>query len=224
MDSKNFALTLSLVFLAVASEGEALMPVKPPVQTPSSAEVPANDSNASYITILYATLLERAPDSKGYQTWLKALNGGMSRTQITLDFLTCPEYAARHASDPNEVFVTVLYATLLGRAPDASGLQSWLNLLNQGMSRNQVAKAFVNGAEFIAKHPGTQAGTCISNGSCSAPLKCGAKLGSSNITTGRDNCGAACHKTGYLDCKTMDTTNYACIKTICTDLTPLQLL
>ncbi|HEV3443051.1 MAG TPA: DUF4214 domain-containing protein [Gemmataceae bacterium] len=50
---------------------------------------------------------------------------------------------------PNQLFVTQLYADLLHRAPDASGLATWTSDLDQGMSRTQVAQGIEANAEFM---------------------------------------------------------------------------
>jgi glucose/arabinose dehydrogenase len=48
----------------------------------------------------------------------------------------------------NERFVTQLYVNLLGRQPDSSGLTSWTAVLNEGMSRTDVALAIEQSQEW----------------------------------------------------------------------------
>jgi hypothetical protein len=48
---------------------------------------------------------------------------------------------------PNQLFVTQVYADLLHRAPDATGLAAWTADLNQGMSRTQVVQNIEANAE-----------------------------------------------------------------------------
>src|SRR5262249_36091180 len=48
---------------------------------------------------------------------------------------------------PDERFVGQLYLDLLSRQPDAGGLANWVALLNQGMSRAQVARAIEQSLE-----------------------------------------------------------------------------
>jgi len=49
---------------------------------------------------------------------------------------------------PNQNFVNLVYLNLLNRPPDASGLAGWTGLLNQGVSRNQVAADVQNSNEY----------------------------------------------------------------------------
>lgn len=46
----------------------------------------ANPSNEAFVTQLYANVLHRAPDAGGYAVQLGALNGGMSRAQLLVNF------------------------------------------------------------------------------------------------------------------------------------------
>src|SRR5207237_2337319 len=47
----------------------------------------------------------------------------------------------------NTGWLTGLYQDLLGRAPDSSGLTSWLQVLQRGTARNAVAAAIANSPE-----------------------------------------------------------------------------
>jgi hypothetical protein len=51
---------------------------------------------------------------------------------------------------PNELFVTHLYADLLHRAPESTGLANWTAALGQGMTRTQVAQAIEASAECMS--------------------------------------------------------------------------
>jgi len=64
-----------------------------------------------------------------------------------------PEYGALSSVD----FVTLLYQNVLDRAPDPTGLNSWLNLMSPGNSsftqftRAMVVVGFAKSPENIAK-------------------------------------------------------------------------
>ena len=49
----------------------------------------------------------------------------------------------------------MLYKAAFNRTPDASGLGYWINRMDTGMSYNDVAKNFVNSAEFKAAFGGS---------------------------------------------------------------------
>jgi hypothetical protein len=59
----------------------------------------------------------------------------------------CPGYA----NISNTQFINLLYQNVLDRAPDASGLAGWLNLMASGTSREVVLVGFAESAENIAK-------------------------------------------------------------------------
>ena len=77
------------------------------------------------VTDFYLTLLGRAPDQGGLTAWVAELNGGVREEQVAFDFLNSPEFLGK--GDKN--FVDSMYESLLGRAFDAAGEQSWLNVL-----------------------------------------------------------------------------------------------
>jgi hypothetical protein len=56
-------------------------------------------------------------------------------------------------------FITAVYQKYLGRAPDASGLAYWLNLMqNQGFSDEHLEAGFIGSTEYINDHGGAGAG------------------------------------------------------------------
>jgi hypothetical protein len=59
--------------------------------------------------------------------------------------------AVSAAATPQEQ-ITQLYLTLLGRQPDAAGLQWWIRCMNNGMTIDQVAAYIKASAEYIALH------------------------------------------------------------------------
>jgi hypothetical protein len=65
---------------------------------------------------------------------------------VARGFTYSPEYANN--------LVTAAYHKLLGRAPDAQGLASWVNELQQGMSDEQMEAAFVSSPEYLQQHGG----------------------------------------------------------------------
>lgn len=54
------------------------------------------------------------------------------------------------AKDETEAAVTTLYETTFGRAADAYGLEFWFDMARAGVSLNDIAKAFVNSAEYTS--------------------------------------------------------------------------
>jgi hypothetical protein len=51
-------------------------------------------NNADFVTRLYENSLHRGPDQAGLQSWVNALNGGVSRAQVVLGFSDSAEHIA----------------------------------------------------------------------------------------------------------------------------------
>jgi len=92
---------------------------------------------------LYVALFGRAPDSVGFAFWTQALADGASLASITRAFMTTPEARAIYSeSQTSTQFVTAYYASVMGRAPDASGLAFWTAVLDAaGGAGSDAARA-----------------------------------------------------------------------------------
>ncbi len=94
---------------------------------------------------LYATYLHRAADAAGRSFWTGALLGGSSETQVATGLLTSAEYLQTHAG--TDGYLTGVYADVLGRAPDATGLNFWRGAAQNGVPLAQIADAFLGSLE-----------------------------------------------------------------------------
>ncbi|UCF93884.1 MAG: DUF4214 domain-containing protein, partial [Desulfobacterales bacterium] len=61
-------------------------------------------------------------------------------------FFNSAEYLSQ--AQPDSAYVTDLYATFLGRAPEPAGAAFWTDLLSQGLGRNLLLNFFVFSEEF----------------------------------------------------------------------------
>jgi hypothetical protein len=89
------------------------------------------DGNAmEALTELYIAYFNRAPDAVGLYFWGNQLADGMSLREIAGYFFDQPETRDLYGdvADLSD-FVTAVYQNVLGRSPDASGLNFWLDLL-----------------------------------------------------------------------------------------------
>jgi uncharacterized repeat protein (TIGR01451 family) len=123
---------------------------------------PGDGTAQTFVHNLYRELLGREPDSAGQTYWvsyLTAHNNSTGRDAVITGFLNSPEYAIH--------YITTLYVTLLGRAPDAPGLQFWTQKMGQPGTAGQhggsadekyVVAAFVGSDEFYAHAGGTTQG------------------------------------------------------------------
>ncbi len=105
------------------------------------------DQNAGDIARLYHGLLGRDPDRGGLQGWQQSMAHGQSIGSVAQQFLDSTEYKANHAGQTDAQFVTGLYQSALGHAPDASGLQNGLATLNHGVSRSTFALGIAESQE-----------------------------------------------------------------------------
>ena len=102
----------------------------------------------------YCLVLGRWPDGYGLRTWLAEMRAGLALKNVLLRLLQSDEFAGRYqiAAMTNADFVTLLYRLLLGRDPDAAGLESYVSKLATGaLSRTQVCEDVLNSDEFHAK-------------------------------------------------------------------------
>jgi hypothetical protein len=105
---------------------------------------------APVVRLYFATFL-RVPDYEGlaFNAGL-VKNGTITLTQLADFFTASPEFAATYGSLNNTQFVTLLYNNVLGRAPDAAGLNGWVSLLTSGYTRGQVLLGFSDSVEYQA--------------------------------------------------------------------------
>lgn len=125
---------------------------------------------SDFVQILYKVFFNREADPAGLETWVTALENGMSKTEVISGFINSTEWAntcLRFGIKPGgygkpsiEVkpkenvyaFVTRLYENCLGRTPDSEGLESWaIELANMRVSGIQAADGFFHSDEFMSK-------------------------------------------------------------------------
>lgn len=101
----------------------------------------------AFVTRLYSTCLGRTPDAGGLTHWHDLLFERTSTgAQVARGFVFSKEYLAKNTSD--EAYVTMLYRTFLNREPDAGGKAHWLELLDNGVSREYVFRGFAQSVEY----------------------------------------------------------------------------
>jgi len=100
-------------------------------------------TNTSFVTALYQSFLNRAPDPNGLNDWVNLLVAHTDTTaQVATGFLN---------SDENRTdIITGFYTTYLHRAPDPGGLSAWKGLLANGITQPQIITFFVTTPEYLA--------------------------------------------------------------------------
>ena len=104
-------------------------------------DVERKDTNADFVKALYTDLLGKTGDSEGQTFWTNALNSGLSREEVKLQFINAAKANNENLSAfyaENELFVNNVYGNLLGRGADSDGLKFWADALNNGASKASV--------------------------------------------------------------------------------------
>jgi hypothetical protein len=96
---------------------------------------------------LYQAAFNRTPDLGGVGFWLKELDSGLTLLKMAQFFLDSPESVRNYGTLDNTAFVTLMYANVLHRAPDADGLKFYLDGFNNGNTRAQVLQGFSESPE-----------------------------------------------------------------------------
>jgi uncharacterized repeat protein (TIGR02543 family) len=132
-----------------------------------------NTTDRQFITNLYLTFFQRAPDEAGYAFWLDQLAKGMTRRNAMMGFLYSPEFTAfmeevlgggspggpdcmrdvpplyLSCSQTSERAVQKAYIAYYGRPADPSGLENWCSQIDdEGGRLDTMMDAFGNSQEF----------------------------------------------------------------------------
>lgn len=102
---------------------------------------------------VYKAAFNRDPmqgDTAGLGFWISRIDAGMDMVEVGARFIDSAEFRTLYGSNPsNADFLTRVYQNVLGRTPDASGYQWWLNELNTNPSKTpaKVLADFAESAE-----------------------------------------------------------------------------
>lgn len=117
--------------------------------THNSAYAPSSmaiENTAGFLTGLYASAFHRAPDSSGFEYWMKILQNGASRAQIAESIFTSSEYRSHFKTSAD--YVDALYRDLLGRNPDAYA-SAHVKAIDTGTSQATIINAILNSNEYV---------------------------------------------------------------------------
>ncbi len=103
-------------------------------------------SNAQFVTLVYNNVLGRAPDAGGLAYWTSQLDtGARDRGSVMLGFSESPEYGAAMAS---EVYVTLIFNSMLRRAPATAGHSYWTAYLDAGNPGRALIDSLLASTEY----------------------------------------------------------------------------
>lgn len=117
------------------------------------------DESAGDLYRLYYTTLGRAPDELGFGSWLYEMdNDGWTLENVTARLLHSEEFISNHGSllsfwqnQDRAGLLEILYEQSFGRAPDAAGLEYWMEKTTQD-NFGEVAIAFATSTESKLLH------------------------------------------------------------------------
>jgi hypothetical protein len=101
---------------------------------------------------LYQAAYARTPDNAGFRFWATIGDtNNLSAISLADSFLSAPEFTQKYGANPsNTAYVTALYTNVLGRTPDAGGLNFWIGVANSGTPKDQLLVSFATSAENAA--------------------------------------------------------------------------
>jgi hypothetical protein len=106
---------------------------------------------------VYKAAFNRDPmagDTKGLGYWIAQIDKGMDLIEVSARFVDSNEFRTLYGTNPtNEQFLTKLYQNVLGRQPEASGYNWWLNELNTNPEKTK-AKVLADFAESSENQTG----------------------------------------------------------------------
>lgn len=105
------------------------------------------DENTADAARLYYGVLGRAPDAAGLASHAKDLAAGQSIRDGAAGFLNSSEFKTKYGALDAAHFVETLYQNALGRPSDTAGLQHYLDDLQHGSSRADVASGIAESGE-----------------------------------------------------------------------------
>jgi subtilisin family serine protease len=102
------------------------------------------------VTRFYMEILGRAADPAEVTAWVDYVVATGDLEGVAVGFITSPEFEARPLTF--RAFVTILYRALLGREPDAGGLDSWEGVIRRDLV-GVIETGFAPAPEFLSKLP-----------------------------------------------------------------------
>jgi GH24 family phage-related lysozyme (muramidase) len=167
------------------SEGGAVLPSMARQGFDDGGTADTGDGNPYYQTLqsLYQSELNRQADPAGLAYWEQQMAGGMTPRQVQLAMDQSSEYQnllksqkANTSGSPSTTGTTGttsgstapadytktisdLYKSEFGRTPDASGLQYYQNLMQQGWTADQVKSQLDASSEYKTAHPSSTSTT-----------------------------------------------------------------
>jgi hypothetical protein len=98
---------------------------------------------------LFRAYFDRLPDRSGLDYWTGRYRAGTSISAISASFAGSNEFKTTYGSLTNRAFVTLIYADVLKRDVDQSGVDYWTKQIDtKAKTRGQVMVGFSESTEY----------------------------------------------------------------------------
>jgi len=113
-----------------------------------SDKILAFDDGAAQAYRIYQAAFARTPDVAGLSYWVKSIDNGLTMRDVAYGFVQSAEFAATYGVSPTNIsLVEKLYLNILGRPAEKAGIDYWVGLLEQGISRLDVVASISESQE-----------------------------------------------------------------------------
>ncbi len=96
---------------------------------------------------LYQAAFSRTPDLSGLGYQMKALDDGLTLSQVAANFIASPEFQRTYGNVDDAQFITLLYHNVLHRDPDSGGMEFHRHELTVGETRADLLNHFSESLE-----------------------------------------------------------------------------
>ena len=109
----------------------------------------STDPVEDFVKRFYKQILGREADPAGLEAWTNNLKSGKEAgAAVGAGFIESDEFKKRNLGD--EEYIRILYRAFFDREADQGGLEGWINVCAQGLTRRQVYRGFAESNEFGA--------------------------------------------------------------------------
>lgn len=110
-----------------------------------------SEERSASVVRLYLAYFDRAPDHAGMAHWFRRMDAGDGIRTVSAAFARSAEFTSRYGSLSDDQFVRLVYANVLGRAPDAAGFSYWTGRLrSRSETRGGLMALFSESGEYRA--------------------------------------------------------------------------
>lgn len=104
--------------------------------------------NVAKMVVNCYAVLDRTPSGSEINQWVSKTRSGGSGTALVKNILQSREYQNKSKNASDADYIADLYQAFFGRSCNTFEVQSWKNVLSNGVSRNYLMAQFASSAEF----------------------------------------------------------------------------